>query len=339
MDNILVTGSAGFIGFHLSRLLLETGYRVIGLDSFNSYYDLALKKSRSRILSEYGNFKEYRSDIATRKEIGSIFDDERIDCVVNLAAQAGVRYSLEYPEEYSRSNMVGFLNLLEECRFHHVRHFIYASTSSVYGANRCQPYSTSQVAEHPLSLYAASKKSNELMAHSYSHLFQLPTTGLRFFTVYGPWGRPDMAYFKFTKAILGKQPIEVYNQGEMWRDFTYVSDIVESIKRLIPIIPKGSSLFDPNNPNPSISSAPYKIYNIGNSRPVKLLDMIEILEDKLGMKAQKNMMDMQLGDVPSTYADVEDLVQVTGFRPQTSLEDGISSFVDWYLTYYRPQDE
>ena len=335
MTKVLVTGAAGFIGFHLAKKLLDDNFTVHGLDNLNAYYDPKLKDERLKILQKSENFKFTKADLSDEKAIDALFEQEGFDVVVNLAAQAGVRYSLEHPRQYIKSNIVGFENILEACRHNRIKHLIYASTSSVYGANKSQPFSTDQPVEHPLTLYAATKKSNELMAHSYSHLFDIPTTGLRFFTVYGPWGRPDMALFLFTEAMIKGEPIKVFNKGEMWRDFTYVEDIVESIKRLIPVIPKASPDFDPNNPNPSISTAPYRVFNIGNSTSVKLLDMIEILEKKLGIKAKKNLMDMQLGDVPSTLADVTDLVEAIDFKPQTTLEEGVGAFIDWHQTYYR----
>ena len=335
VTKVLVTGAAGFIGFHLAKKLLDDNFTVHGLDNLNAYYDPKLKDERLKILQKSENFKFTKADLSDEKAIDALFEQEGFDVVVNLAAQAGVRYSLEHPRQYIKSNIVGFENILEACRHNRIKHLIYASTSSVYGANKSQPFSTDQPVEHPLTLYAATKKSNELMAHSYSHLFDIPTTGLRFFTVYGPWGRPDMALFLFTEAMIKGEPIKVFNKGEMWRDFTYVEDIVESIKRLIPVIPKASPDFDPNNPNPSISTAPYRVFNIGNSTSVKLLDMIEILEKKLGIKAKKNLMDMQLGDVPSTLADVTDLVEAIDFKPQTTLEEGVGAFIDWHQTYYR----
>lgn len=334
MKKVLVTGSSGFIGFHLCKKLLSRGYDVTGLDNMNAYYDVTLKEERLKKLEPSQQFQFVRADLCDQVAIDRSFENGEFDAVVNLAAQAGVRYSLEHPREYINSNLVGFENILEACRNNSIKHLIYASTSSVYGANTNQPFTTSQSVEHPLTLYAATKKANELMAHSYSHLFKIPSTGLRFFTVYGPWGRPDMALFLFTKAMIEGNPIKVFNYGDMWRDFTYVEDIVESICRLIPKVPERDESFDPHNPSPASSHAPYRVFNIGNSQPVKLLDMIEILEEKLGIKADKNLMDMQMGDVPSTHADVEDLVKLIDFRPQTSLQEGIGQFVDWYKEYY-----
>ena len=335
MKNILVTGSSGFIGFHLSQKLLERGFCVFGLDNQNAYYDRSLKVERQKILLSSDQFTFYEKSLEDKESVIECFERDRYDAVINLGAQAGVRYSLENPDAYISSNIVGFQNILECCRNFSTKHLIYASTSSVYGANEKQPFETNQTVEHPLTLYAATKKSNELMAHSYSHLFGLPTTGLRFFTVYGPWGRPDMALFLFTKAMLDGEPIKVFNHGKMFRDFTYVDDISESIVRLVDRIPSGNRDWDAHNPNPADSLAPYRIFNIGNSQPVKLLDMIEVLESKLGIKAKKEFLPMQIGDVPSTHANVDDLVETTGFKPSTSLEEGIGKFVDWYKGYYK----
>jgi UDP-glucuronate 4-epimerase len=334
-QNVLVTGSAGFIGFHLSKQLCKLGYTVVGLDNVNDYYDVQLKKSRLNILNETEGFLFKQLDLTHKQEILTLFEENKFDYVVNLAAQAGVRYSLVNPHAYLESNLHGFLNILEACRHHQVKHLIYASSSSVYGANTKMPFSVHHNVDHPISLYAASKKSNELMAHTYSALFNLPTTGLRFFTVYGPYGRPDMALFIFTKAILEDRPIDVYNHGKMKRDFTYIDDIVEGITRLIPTIPKPNRNWNGMQPDPASSFAPYKIYNIGNNKPVELMHFISVLEDKLGKRARKNLLPIQEGDVPATYADIVDLMQDIGFKPETSIETGISNFVEWYLNYYR----
>ena len=334
--NILVTGSAGFIGFHLSRKLLELGYNVIGVDNMNDYYDINLKKSRNEILlnntSKSYNF--YHSDISSAVELESIFSDHSPSVVVNLAAQAGVRYSLINPQAYIQANIVGFTNILENCRHHNVQHLIYASSSSVYGGNSSMPFHEDQGVNHPVSLYAASKKSNELMAHVYSHLFNLPTTGLRFFTVYGPFGRPDMALFLFTKAIIEGRPIDIFNNGNMVRDFTYIDDIVESIARLVKKPATSEPDFDKFSPQPSQSWCPYRIFNIGNSAPIPLMDYITALESSLNKKAIKNLMPMQPGDVPATSASTELLSQWIDFKPRTSISEGIEKFVNWYNDYY-----
>ena len=332
---ILVTGAAGFIGFHLSQRLLSQDFEVVGLDNLNDYYDVGLKESRLTILNETSSFSFAKIDLQSKLELDELFDKMKFDFVVNLAAQAGVRYSLTNPYAYLESNLAGFLNILEACRNHPVKHLIYASSSSVYGANRKMPFSVHDNVDHPLALYAVSKKSNELMAHAYSNLYQIPTTGLRFFTVYGPYGRPDMALFLFTKAILEGKPIDVFNFGKMKRDFTYVDDIVEGIVRLIPSIPKGNPAWSGTKPDPASSFAPYKIYNIGNNQPVELLYFIEVLESKLGKKAVKNFLPLQEGDVPETYADVDDLMRDVGFKPSTSIETGIENFVSWYKEYYK----
>jgi UDP-glucuronate 4-epimerase len=331
---ILVTGAAGFIGFHLCKRLCETGYTVTGIDNMNDYYDVSLKESRLTILKKYPSFRFHGLDLTEKPGIDKLFAAEQFETVVNLAAQAGVRYSLINPFAYLSSNVNGFLNILEACRYQNVRHLIYASSSSVYGANKAMPFSVHQNVDHPISLYAATKKSNELMAHTYSSLFQLPTTGLRFFTVYGPYGRPDMALFMFTKAILEGKSIDVYNHGKMKRDFTFVDDIVEGIVRLIPTIPQPNAAWNGLDPDPATSFAPYKIYNIGNNNPVQLMDFITTLERKIGKEAVKNFLPLQDGDVPETYANVDDLMQDVGFRPDTSIEEGISKFVDWYMEYY-----
>jgi len=331
---ILVTGAAGFIGFHLSLKLCKAGLEVIGLDNLNDYYDVTLKKSRIAILQKKPNFKFEKIDITDENDLSLIFKDNSITHVINLAAQAGVRYSLTNPRAYTKSNIDGFLNILEACRHNNIKHLLYASSSSVYGGNTKMPFSVHDNVDHPVSLYAATKKANELMAHTYSHLYNLPTTGLRFFTVYGPFGRPDMALFLFTKAILEGKPIDVYNYGKMKRDFTYVDDIVEGIYNLLDHIPKPNKDWSGNNPEPGTSLAPYKIYNIGNNQPVELLKFIETIEDKLSLKAEKNMMEIQPGDVPETYADVDALADDVGFKPNTSLDYGIGEFVKWYREYY-----
>ncbi|SFD86987.1 UDP-glucuronate 4-epimerase [Lentibacillus persicus] len=333
MKKILVTGTAGFIGSHLSKRLLIENHQVIGIDNVNDYYDPQLKENRLKQLNNE-NFKFVRTDLEDLNTINQTFEQHQPDIVINLAAQAGVRYSLENPHAYINSNIVGFTNILEACRHFKVEHLIYASSSSVYGANTTKPFTTSDNIDHPVSLYAATKKSNELMAHTYSHLYDLPTTGLRFFTVYGPWGRPDMALFLFTKAIVNNEPINVFNHGNMMRDFTYIDDIVESINRLVDNPAKSNPDWSGANPDPSSSYAPYKVYNIGNNNPVRLMDFIEAIENKLGKTAEKNYMPLQPGDVPETYADVEDLFRDIDFRPQTSIQDGVNKFIDWYIDYY-----
>lgn len=335
MQQILVTGAAGFIGFHLSRRLCKEGYQVVGIDNLNDYYAVSLKKDRLAILQKEANFSFHQIELEDKNAIDQLFKDNSFDYVVNLAAQAGVRYSLENPHAYTASNVTGFLNILEGCRHASVKHLVYASSSSVYGANTKMPFSVHHNVDHPVSLYAASKKANELMAHSYSHLYNIPTTGLRFFTVYGPYGRPDMALFLFTKAILEDRPIDVYNNGEMRRDFTYIDDIVEGIARLIPHVAEPNPDWSGGQPDAGTSYAPYRIYNIGNNQPVKLLDFIETIEVCLGKKAQKNMMPLQDGDVLATYADVDDLMRDVDFRPNTLLSEGIRRFVDWYREYYK----
>jgi UDP-glucuronate 4-epimerase len=333
-QKVLVTGAAGFIGFHLCRQLCHQGYAVTGIDNMNEYYDVTLKTSRLNLLKELPGFAFRQIDITDKKSIDKLFEDSRFDFVVNLAAQAGVRYSLINPYAYLESNMHGFLNILEGCRHFEVKHLVYASSSSVYGANTKMPFSVHHNVDHPISLYAASKKSNELMAHTYSALYNLPTTGLRFFTVYGPYGRPDMALFIFTKNIVEGKPIEVYNHGKMKRDFTYVDDIVEGVVRLLPVIPNPDARWSGDQPDPASSFAPYKVYNIGNNKPVELMDFITVLEEKLGKKAVMNFMPIQDGDVPATYADVDDLMQAVDFKPDTPIEEGIGKFVDWYLEYF-----
>ncbi|WP_414622880.1 NAD-dependent epimerase [Calothrix sp. CCY 0018] len=328
MSKILITGAAGFIGFHLSQKLLANGENVIGIDNLNDYYDVSLKQARLEQLFNRKNFQFFQIDLANRSKLDELFANCKPDVVVHLAAQAGVRYSITHPHAYVDSNLVGFTNILERCRHAEVQHFVYASSSSVYGANTKIPFAVGDRVDHPVSLYAATKKANELMAYTYSHLYQIPTTGLRFFTVYGPWGRPDMAYFSFTQAILSGKPIKVFNYGKMRRDFTYIDDIVEGIVKVTNKIPQ-------SNLTAEKKSAPYKIYNIGNNQPVNLVEFIETLEKHLGVKAQKELLPMQPGDVPETYADIEDLMKDTGFKPKTSLDVGLKHFVDWYRSYYR----
>jgi UDP-glucuronate 4-epimerase len=335
MQKILVTGAAGFIGAHLSQRLIAGGAEVVGLDNLNDYYDPALKRARMAALAEGERFTHTGIDIADRAAVAALFKEHRFDVVVNLAAQAGVRYSLRNPHSYVDTNLVGFVNLLEGCRHSGVGHLVYASSSSVYGANTRMPFSVHDNVDHPVSLYAASKKANELMAHTYSHLFGLPTTGLRFFTVYGPWGRPDMALFLFTQAILAGRPIDVYNNGEMERDFTYIDDIVEGVFRVIHKVPTGNPDWSGDNPDPATSYCPWRVYNIGNNSKEKLLRYIEVLENCLGKKADKNFLPMQPGDVPATFADVDDLVRDFDYRPGTPLEHGIGQFVQWYRRYFR----
>ncbi|SDT96501.1 NAD-dependent epimerase [Desulfobacula phenolica] len=332
---ILVTGVAGFIGFNLSSRLLKEGHHVYGIDNLNDYYDVNLKKNRLSIIEKYLNFKFILGDIADREKIKILFETYQFDYVVNLAAQAGVRYSIENPGSYIDSNLVGFGNILEGCRHSGVKHLIYASSSSVYGLNTHMPFSVRHNVDHPISLYAASKKANELMAHTYSYLYNLPTTGLRFFTVYGPWGRPDMALFLFTKAILKNEPIKVFNNGDMQRDFTYIDDIVEGVVRVMHNVPKADPDWSSDTPNPSSSCVPYKLYNIGNNQPVALMEFVEAIETAIGKKAVKDYLPLQAGDVPATYADVNDLIKDTGFKPSTSIEEGIQNFVEWYKDYYK----
>ena len=330
--NILVTGAAGFIGFHLSKRLLAENYHVIGVDNLNDYYDVRLKSERLKLLESNEKFTFYKVDLADAEGLNGIFASHSIPIVINLAAQAGVRYSLTHPHSYVHSNLVGFVNILEACRHYQVEHLLYASSSSVYGANTKTPFSTQDSVDHPVSIYAATKKANELMAHTYSHLFNTPTTGLRFFTVYGPWGRPDMAYYSFTKDIIEGNPIKVYNNGDMRRDFTYIDDIVEGIIKLLDQPPEP----DPNRDlDPSTSHAPYKIYNIGNNSPVRLMDFIQTLENLIGKKAKIEFLPMQPGDVKETYADITDLQKAAGFSPATPLEIGLGQFVDWYKKYHK----
>ncbi|QUE87202.1 NAD-dependent epimerase [Exiguobacterium alkaliphilum] len=334
---ILITGSSGFVGFSLSKKLLETGHEVIGIDNMNDYYETDLKENRLESLRKFNNYKFHNVSLSDMESLKKIFDTYSLDYVINLAAQAGVRYSIENPQAYMDSNLQGFLNILEACRKNPVKHLIYASSSSVYGGNKIAPFSTNHNVDHPVSLYAATKKSNELMAHTYSHLYRIPTTGLRFFTVYGPWGRPDMAYFSFTKDIIEGNPIKVFNHGKMERDFTYIDDIVEGIIKLIPNAPKANLDWNESVDSTSESFAPYKIYNIGNNEPVTLMQFIKTLEQKIGKEAVKVYMDMQPGDVHRTYADVSDLERDIGFKPRTSIEDGLGKFVDWYKEYYKVQ--
>lgn len=348
---ILVTGTAGFIGYHLAKKLLDRGDEVVGLDGINDYYDINLKYRRladtgvSRDDIEYGkpaqsrtrpNYRFVKLNLEDKDKVDALFASERFDKVCNLAAQAGVRYSLINPMAYVDSNIVGFVNILEACRHHEIKHLAYASSSSVYGLNETKPFSTRHNVDHPISLYAASKKCNELMAHTYSHLFGLPTTGLRFFTVYGPWGRPDMALFIFAKAIIEGKTIDVYNYGEMRRDFTYVADIVEGVSRVIDNPPKGDPDWSGAAPDPSRSKAPYKIYNIGNNSPVKLMDFITEIERNLGREAKKNFLPMQPGDVPASFADVSDLIADLGYKPATTVQTGIKNFLDWFVPFYYP---
>ena len=335
MKHILVTGAAGFIGFHLCRRLAEDGYTVVGIDNMSDYYDVGLKKDRLKALSGLDNFKFVRQDLVDRTGLESLFREQSFDTVVNLAAQAGVRYSLENPHAYVDANIVGFVNLLECCRHNHTAHLVFASSSSVYGANTKMPFSVHDNVDHPVSLYAASKKANELMAHTYSHLYGMHCTGLRFFTVYGPWGRPDMALFLFTRAILAGDPIQVFNHGRMQRDFTYIDDIIEGVVRIMKKRPEPNPSWSGDAPDPGTSYAPYRIYNIGNNNPENLMRFIAVLEKALGREAQKIFLDMQAGDVPSTYADIDDLYDAVGFKPRTGIEEGISRFIEWYKSYYK----
>lgn len=334
-QKVLVTGAAGFIGFHLAKRLLKEGFQVTGIDNLNPYYDVSLKEARLERLISFENFSFFRTDLSHREEMEKIFINTQFEVVVNLAAQAGVRYSIENPYSYVDSNLVGFINVLEGCRHSNVKHLVFASSSSVYGANTKMPFSVHHNVDHPVSLYAATKKANELMAHTYSHLYGLPCTGLRFFTVYGPWGRPDMALFLFTRAILEGKPIRVFNHGRMQRDFTYIDDIIEGVVRAMGRLPEPDPVWSGNNPDPGTSSARYRIYNIGNNNPVGLMEFIEVIEKALGRKAKKEFLDLQPGDVPATYADVDDLMRDVGFKPATSIETGIRRFVEWYKEYYR----
>jgi UDP-glucuronate 4-epimerase len=331
---ILVTGLAGFIGFHVGKRLLDRGDEVIGIDNLNPYYEVSLKRARLAQLKEQRMLRFYELDLAEREGVDRVFAEERPDVVVNLAAQAGVRYSLRNPHAYAKSNLVGFMNILEGCRHWGVKHLVFASSSSVYGANTKTPFSVHDNVDHPVSLYAATKKANELMAHSYSHLYNLPTTGLRFFTVYGPWGRPDMAYFLFTQAILEGRPIEVFNEGNMKRDFTYIDDAVEGVVRVIDRVPEPDPKWSGSHPDPSSSYAPYKIYNLGNNNPVELLRFIEVLEGHLGRRAEKKLLPMQSGDMQETYADIDELFGDVQYKPSTPIEVGLARFVEWYRSYY-----
>jgi UDP-glucuronate 4-epimerase len=332
--NVLVTGAAGFIGFHLSQRLMESGTNVVGLDNLNPYYSVKLKEDRLAQLEGHPHFTFAHLDIADRPGMERLFSENRFNVVVHLAAQAGVRYSLQNPHAYIDANIVGFMNILEGCRHHGVRHLVFASSSSVYGANTKMPFSVHHNVDHPVSLYAATKKANELMAHTYSHLYGLACTGLRFFTVYGPWGRPDMALFLFTDAILKGRPIQVFNHGRMQRDFTYIDDIVEGVVRIMERLPAPNAAWSGDQPDPGTSYVPYKIYNIGNNRPVELKHFIETIEELLGRRARKEYLDMQPGDVPATYADVDDLIADVGFKPATGIRTGIESFIAWYKGYY-----
>jgi len=335
MSRILVTGCAGFIGFHVARRLLEQGHDVVGVDNLSEYYDAGLKQARLGQLAGQRHFSFVKIDLADREPVAALFRDHHFDRVVHLAAQAGVRYSVSHPHAYAGANLVGFVNVLEGCRHAQVKHLVFASSSSVYGANTRLPFSVEDHVDHPVSLYAATKRANELMAHAYAHLYRLPCTGLRFFTVYGPWGRPDMALFLFTRAILEDRPIEVFHDGKMRRDFTYIDDCVEAVVRVMEKIPQPDPAWSGEHPNAATSSAPYRLYNVGNHQPVELGAFIATLEKKLGKTAQKTFMPLQPGDVPSTYADVDDLERDIGFKPQTSIGDGIGRFVDWYQEYYR----
>jgi UDP-glucuronate 4-epimerase len=358
---VLVTGAAGFIGFHLSKRLLDEGSTVVGIDNLNAYYDVNLKKARLAILKKYDNFTFHKIDIANRTAVEDLFSsplktqnskfknhDSQLktqnlklktgfNVVVHLAAQAGVRYSIANPYAYIESNIAGFINILEGCRHHKVKHLVYASSSSVYGANTKMPFSIHHNIDHPVSLYAATKKANELMAHTYSSLYKIPTTGLRFFTVYGPWGRPDMALFLFTRAILEGKPIDVFNYGKMQRDFTYIDDIIEGVVRVMKKTPKPNPSWSGDAPDPGTSYAPYKVYNIGNNNPVELMTFIETIEKCIGKKAKKKLLPLQAGDVPATYADVDDLMNDVGFKPATPIEEGVGRFVEWYQKYYQAQ--
>ena len=333
-QRVLVTGVAGFIGMHVCQRLLTRGETVVGLDNLNDYYDVSLKEARLKLLIDRAKFSFMRLDLADRRGMAELFAREHFDVVIHLAAQAGVRYSLINPHAYVEANLVGFLNILEGCRHQSVAHLVYASSSSVYGSNTAMPFSVHDNVDHPVSLYAASKKANELMAHTYSHLYALPTTGLRFFTVYGPWGRPDMALFLFTRAILAGKPIDVFNHGQMRRDFTYIDDIVEGVVRVADRPAQPNPAWSSDRPDPGTSAAPYRVYNIGNNRPVELLRLIEVLEEALGRQAEKNFLPIQPGDVPVTFADVDDLLRDAGFKPETSIEVGVTKFVEWYRGYY-----
>lgn len=332
---ILVTGTAGFIGSHLAHRLLDRGDEVVGVDNVNDYYDVNLKEARLSRLTGKQGFTEVREDVADRSAMEAVFEKHKPERVVHLAAQAGVRYSIENPHAYIDANLVGFTNILEGCRHNNVKHLVYASSSSVYGANEAMPFSVHDNVDHPLSLYAASKKANELMAHTYSHLYNMPTTGLRFFTVYGPWGRPDMALFIFTKKILAGEPIDVFNHGQHKRDFTYIDDIVEGVIRTLDNVATPNPDWSGANPDPGTSMAPYRLYNIGSNNPVELSRFIEIIEERIGKKAEQNLLPLQPGDVPATYANVDDLIDDVGYKPSTTVEEGIANFVDWYRDFYK----
>ena len=335
MKRALVTGAAGFIGYHLADRLASEGYEVVGIDNFNDYYSVDLKRARAKELKDKRNVTVQEIDLVDQQALEKLFKDFKPEVVINLAAQPGVRYSLQNPRAYADSNITGFVNLLEACRHHEVKHLVYASSSSVYGANVKVPFCTSDAVDHPISLYAATKKANELLAHTYSHLFNLPTTGLRFFTVYGPWGRPDMATWLFTEAILKGKPIDVYNFGNMKRDFTYIDDIIEGVVRTMSHIPKPDRGWDRANPDPATSYAPFRVYNIGNNQPTELMRFIEELEKALGKKAEYNFLPLQPGDVLETYADIDDLTRHTGFKPSTTIEEGLPKFVQWYKSYHK----
>ena len=332
--NILVTGAAGFIGFHVTQRLLAAGHQIVGIDNLNDYYDVSLKQSRLDLISQHPGFTFIKMELADRAAIASLFEQHAFQRVIHLGAQAGVRYSIDNPHAYADANLIGHLNILEGCRHHKIEHLLYASSSSVYGLNRKMPFSTDDSVDHPVSLYAATKKANELMSHTYSHLYQLPTAGLRFFTVYGPWGRPDMALFKFTRAMIAGEAIDVYNRGEMKRDFTYIDDIAEAIVRLQDVIPQKDENWTVENGSPATSSAPYRVYNIGNSQPTSLIKYIEAIEKALGVTAKKNLLPMQPGDVLETSADTAALYKAIGFKPQTSVEEGVERFVSWYREFY-----
>ena len=332
--NILVTGAAGFIGFHVTQRLLAAGHQIVGIDNLNDYYDVGLKQSRLDLISQHPGFTFIKMELADRAAIASLFEQHAFQRVIHLGAQAGVRYSIDNPHAYADANLIGHLNILEGCRHHKIEHLLYASSSSVYGLNRKMPFSTDDSVDHPVSLYAATKKANELMSHTYSHLYQLPTTGLRFFTVYGPWGRPDMALFKFTRAMIAGEAIDVYKRGEMKRDFTYIDDIAEAIVRLQDVIPQKDESWTVENGSPATSSAPYRVYNIGNSQPTTLIKYIEAIEKALGVTAKKNLLPMQPGDVLETSADTTALYKAIGFKPQTSVEEGVERFVSWYREFY-----
>lgn len=333
--NILVTGAAGFIGFHVTQRLLAAGHQIIGIDNLNDYYDVGLKQSRLDLISHHPAFTFIKLDLADRAGMAALFERHAFQRVIHLGAQAGVRYSIDNPHAYADANLTGHLNILEGCRHHKIEHLLYASSSSVYGLNRKMPFSTDDSVDHPVSLYAATKKANELMSHTYSHLYQLPTTGLRFFTVYGPWGRPDMALFKFTRAMIAGEAIDVYNRGEMKRDFTYIDDIAEAIVRLQDVIPQPDESWTVESGSPATSSAPYRVYNIGNSQPLSLIKYIEAIEKALGVTAKKNLLPMQPGDVLETSADTAALYQAIGFKPETDVEEGVKRFVEWYREFYK----